>query len=282
VSIQPQDDCITNGSNLQEQINNIRNYVCNNVPIITPTTCNVKVSNTDSVCDYLINKITSSTLTITETSATGNHKLNLEIPVNTCLQYINKVNSSDTCGYLLGKFSGNGAVAPLLDTTSGQQIKFVRQQITFVAAPQVISGNGACGDGIGSGTVLTTGWTSPSNTFVTGAPTNISGAFTINKTGVYDIGLVANFLLNGSATNAPSFIRAALVKVGSPCNGCGQAIAYGTIYCTSQATSYSSCVIKGLTLNSGDVYSIKIFNTTGVATTTGGSNISLSFEFVGV
>lgn len=53
VSIQGKDDCITNGDTVQEQIDNIRDYVCNTV---ASQDIYVKVNSDDAVSGYLFDK----------------------------------------------------------------------------------------------------------------------------------------------------------------------------------------------------------------------------------
>ena len=60
VSIQGKEDCITNGDTVQEQIDNIRDYVCNTV---ASQDIYVKVNSNDAVSGYLFDKFVEGDVT---------------------------------------------------------------------------------------------------------------------------------------------------------------------------------------------------------------------------
>lgn len=239
---------------------------------------------------FLVNKLSSSDGSIAiNTIDPEVSTVNLVAPCATKVK-VSDVSQGETCGYLVDKFS-EGAVLPEVDyltDPNNPTIRFIKQLKTYHCAPEACTTEPSCNppSGLQSGVLVNPAVTVDNYNWKVitdsmSSPTDISfsgGYFTVNRGGVYDLSLFFGTALSTGASNAPGYIRVLLQYYGTSSARC---ITYGNVYCTGQTAVYGSTVIKGVSISSGTVFNVRLYNYTGVTTQQQYSNIDLSFEKVG-
>lgn len=248
------------------------------------------VGGATDIPSFLVNKLSSSDGSIAiNTIDPEVSTVNLVAPCATKVK-VSDVSQAENCGYLVDKFS-EGAVLPEVDYLTDPDnptIRFIKQLKTYTCSPEACATEISCNppSGLQSGVLVNPpvtsdnyNWTVVTDSMITPTDINFSGGyFTVNRGGVYDLSLSFGTALSTGASNSPGYIRVLLQYYSFNSARC---ITYGNVYCTGQTSVYGSTVIKGVSIPTGTVFNVRLYNYTGVTTQQQYSNIDLSFEKVG-
>jgi len=247
------------------------------------------VGGATDIPSFLVNKLSSSDGSIAiNTIDPEVSTVNLVAPCAAKVK-VSDVDEAEVCGYLIDKV-GEGSVLPQVDYSDPgfPVIRFIKQLKTYTCSPEACATEISCNppSGLQSGVLVNPpvtsdnyNWTVVTDSMITPTDINFSGGyFTVNRGGVYDLSLSFGTALSTGASNSPGYIRVLLQYFNSSSARC---ITYGNVYCTGQTSVYGSTVIKGVSIPTGTVFNVRLYNYTGVTTQQQYSNIDLSFEKVG-